>query len=79
MIRTIRVLMRSVEIGRRPNGVDWKKVTRYRRALRQGGVFPPIEVIKYRVGHYEVLEGSHRYHAHRLEGRRTIQIQVRVE
>ena len=74
-----RVLVRSVVLGRRRDKLDRKKITRYRHALRRGDTFPPIAVIKHRSGHYEVLDGYHRFHAHRLEGRKTIQINVIVE
>jgi ParB-like chromosome segregation protein Spo0J len=77
--QTIRALIRSIVIGRRPGGLDRKKITRYRQALRQGDTFPPIGVIKHRPGCYEVLDGYHRFHAHRLEGRKTIRISVVVE
>jgi ParB-like nuclease family protein len=68
--------MKSVIAGRRNEPLDRKKVTRYRKALRRGDAFPPIGVIRYRVGCYEILDGYHRFHAHRLEGRKTIQIAV---
>ena len=74
-----RVLLSSVRAVGHVDGIDWNKVTRYRRALRRGDTFPPIEVIKYRVGFYEVFDGFHRFHAHRLEGRKTIQTSVIVE
>ena len=74
-----RVLVRSVVLGRRRDKLDRKKITRYRQALRRGDTFPPVAVIKHQPGHYEVLDGYHRFHAHRLEGRKTIRINVIVE
>jgi hypothetical protein len=74
-----RVLFRSVHAGRHRDGMDWNKVACYRRALRRGDTFPPVVVIKHRIGFYEVFDGFHRFHAHRLEGRKTIQIAVAVE
>jgi ParB-like chromosome segregation protein Spo0J len=35
--------------------------------------------IRHRIGMYEILDGFHRFHAHRLEGRKTIQITVVVD
>lgn len=71
-----RVLIRSIFLPRRLDPLDRKKVTQYRQALRRGDTFPPIYVEKYRVGLYEVMDGYHRYHAHRLEGRKTIRVRV---
>jgi uncharacterized ParB-like nuclease family protein len=73
-----RVLLRSIIVGRCRGGLDRKKITLYRQALRRGDIFPPIDVQKNRVGLYEVMDGFHRYHAHRLEGRKTIDIAVRI-
>ena len=73
-----RVLLRSIVIGRCPGGLDLKKITLYRQALRRGDIFPPIDVKKKRVGLYEVLDGFHRYHAHRREGRKTIEIAIQI-
>jgi hypothetical protein len=56
--------------------LDRKKIAGYRRALRRGDVFPPIKVTKPRVGLYTIFDGFHRFHAHRLEGRKTIQTMV---
>jgi hypothetical protein len=72
-------LISSVHAVGHRDGVDWNKVARYRRALRRGDMFPPIQVMKHRIGLYEVLDGFHRYHAHRLEHRKTIQMLVVVE
>jgi uncharacterized ParB-like nuclease family protein len=74
-----RAMIISVILGRRTERLDREKVTRYRQALRQGDTFPPIDVIKHRPGFYEVFDGYHRFHAHRLEGRKTIAIRVVVE
>jgi uncharacterized ParB-like nuclease family protein len=74
-----RTLIRCIILGRRREKLDRKKVTRYRQALRRGDTFPPIWVIKHRPGLYELFDGYHRLHAHRLEGRKTIQIRVVVE
>jgi ParB-like chromosome segregation protein Spo0J len=75
-----RVLIRSVSTYRVGDyeDLDRNKVARYRRALRRGDTFPPIVVIKHRIGLYEIFDGFHRFHAHRLEGRKTIQIAVAV-
>jgi ParB-like chromosome segregation protein Spo0J len=69
----------NIIIGRCLGGLDRKKITRYRQALRRGDIFPPILVMQYRRGRYEVFDGFHRYHAHRLEGRKTIEIFVIVK
>jgi len=70
-----RVSIRSVSTYRVASyeDLDWNKVARYRRALRRRDLFPPIAVIKHCIGLYEILDGFHRFHAHRLEGRKTIQ------
>jgi ParB-like chromosome segregation protein Spo0J len=68
-----------VVLGRRTEKLDRKKVTLFRQALRRGDRFPPVGVWKHRTGRYEVLDGYHRFHAHRLEGRKTIRIKVVVE
>jgi uncharacterized ParB-like nuclease family protein len=73
-----RVPLRSIYLRRRLDPMDRKKVTLYRQALRRGDVFPPIDVHKFRVGYYEVMDGYHRFHAHRLEGRKTILIYVKA-
>jgi uncharacterized ParB-like nuclease family protein len=73
-----RTLVRCVTLGRRTERLDRKKVTRYRQALRRGDTFPPVDVVEHRPGLYEVMDGYHRFHAHRLEGRKTIQIRVIV-
>jgi hypothetical protein len=73
-----RTLIRCVVIGRRVK-LDRKKVTRYRQALRRGDTFLPIDVVRLGPGRYEVSDGYHRLHAHRLEGRTTIAIRVLVE
>lgn len=73
-----RALIKGIVLGRRVDPFDRKKVTRYRQALRRGDTFPPVGVIQHRIGRYEVLDGFHRFHAHRLEGRKTIQITVVV-
>jgi hypothetical protein len=67
--------------GRAPNNdTDRNKVARYRRALRRGEVFPPIKITREpfaygRSGH-GILDGVHRFHAHRLEGRKTIRADI---
>jgi hypothetical protein len=76
----------------RPVFVGWQhdpdrnKVARYRRALRRGAKFPPIEVYLRppivaqlwgpEAAGWEVVDGHHRYHTHRLEGRETIQCRM---
>jgi len=50
-------------------------LARYRRVLRRGDVFPPIFVARRSRcwgGGYDIVDGAHRFHAHRLEGRKTI-------
>ena len=39
---------------------------------------PAIAVIKHRRGCYEIFDGYHRFHAHRLEGRKTIAVWLTV-
>jgi uncharacterized ParB-like nuclease family protein len=72
-----RALIRSILVTRRREGLDRNKVTRYRQALRRGDTFPPIWVIEIGRSRYEILDGFHRFHAHRREGRKTIAIEVR--
>jgi uncharacterized ParB-like nuclease family protein len=51
---------------------DRNKIARYRRALRRGDKLPPVDMVRKSLGgysYYYVLDGSHRFHAHRLEGR----------
>lgn len=56
------------------NKLDRAKVARYRQALREGDTFPPVACIRHRRGCYEISDGFHRFHAHRLEGRKTIAV-----
>jgi len=65
--------------GHAPNNdTDRNKIARYRRALRRGDVFPPVIVTREPMiwarsrRDFGILDGVHRYHAHRLEGRKTI-------
>jgi ParB-like chromosome segregation protein Spo0J len=76
--RVTRVRISSIHLRPRPDPLDRKKVTRYRQTLRRGDVFPAIWVEKFLTGRYELMDGYHRYHAHRLEGRKTIQIYMKV-
>jgi hypothetical protein len=58
---------------------DRNKTARYRRALRRGAKFSPIEVYlrpQFWGGGWEVVEGNNRYHAHRLEGRDSIKCRM---
>jgi ParB-like chromosome segregation protein Spo0J len=61
------------------HGPDRNKLERYRRALRKGAKFPPIDVIHtgFENGDWDIVDGVHRYHAHRLEGRETIRCRMR--
>lgn len=59
-----------------PNPPGRNKLSRYRRALRRGDVFPPIIITPRAGGGYEIVQGVHRFHAHRLEGRKTIRTVV---
>ena len=65
-------------MGPRSEKLDRVKVTRYRQALRRGDKFPAIAVIKHRRGRYKIFDGYHRFHAHRLEGRKTIAVWLTV-
>jgi hypothetical protein len=54
-----------------PNPPERNKLARYRRALRRGAKFPPIDMAKrskHWGGGYDIIDGSNRFHAHRLEG-----------
>ena len=73
-----RTLIRCIVLGRRREKLDRRKVTRYRQALRRGDAFPPIDVVRLGRNLYEIFDGYHRFHAHRLEGCKTIPIQVIV-
>lgn len=73
-----RVAISKVYLGPKRGRLSREKIKRYRLALRQGVVFPPIVVIKHRPGIYEVLDGFHRLHAHRREGRKTVLIEVLI-
>jgi uncharacterized ParB-like nuclease family protein len=75
----MRVLLCKVYLGQRREKLDRKKVTRLQQAsLRRGDPLPPIEVRVHRPGFYELLDGWHRVHAHRREGRGWIQAAARV-
>jgi hypothetical protein len=76
----MRVSMERVYLPRRMGRLDRSNVAGLRRALRNGDVLPPVgvEMVTSRPRRYKVLDGFHRHHAHRLEGRRTIQINVVV-
>ena len=75
----MRALIKNIKIGPCRGGLDQKKITRYRQALRRGETFPPIDAIKNGPGLYKVMDGWHRYHAYKREGRKTIPINVKVE
>jgi ParB-like chromosome segregation protein Spo0J len=75
---TMMARISSIVVGPRIDKLDRAKVTRYRQALRRGDMFPPIAVIKHRRGCYEIFDGYHRFHAHRLEGRKTIAVWLAV-
>lgn len=70
-----RVSMERVYLPRRLGRVDRAKVTRFRRALRNGETLLPVDVMSIG-GRYEVQDGFHRHHANRLEGRKTIKINI---
>lgn len=74
----MRVLLSNVHLGQRREKLDRKKVTRLRQALRRGEQLPPIDVRVLQPGFYELLDGWHRVHAHRREGRRWITAAARV-
>lgn len=56
--------------------LDRRKVARFRQALRRGDRFPPLHVFERRAGHYIIFNGHHRFQAHRLEGRKTILVEI---
>jgi hypothetical protein len=72
----------------RPVFVGWQhdpdrsKVERYRRALRKGATFPPIAVYHRSPAWgpenagWEIVDGHHRFHGTRLEGRETIRCRM---
>jgi ParB-like chromosome segregation protein Spo0J len=74
-----RIPIKNITIGRCFGGLDRKKVTRYRQALRRRDKFPPIDVERYGPGRYGVQDGFHRFRALRLEGRKTIKIMIRID
>jgi hypothetical protein len=76
MINTVMARTSSIVVGPRTEKLDRAKIARYRQALRRGDTFPAIAVIKHRRGCYD---GHHRFHAHRLEGRKIIRVWVTVE
>jgi hypothetical protein len=71
---TMMARISSIVVGPRLEKLDRKKITRYRQALRRGDTFPPVACIRHRRGCYEISDGYHRFHAHRLEGRKTIAV-----
>ncbi len=45
------------------HAVNQKKVEKYKKAINNGDIFPPIEVVEHK-GKYYVLDGAHRTSAH---------------
>ena len=43
---------------------DRNKLRRYRRALRRGAMFPPVDMVDRGGDGFEILDGSHRYNTH---------------
>ena len=73
-VPTMMARISSIVIGPRLEKLDRAKVTRYRQALREGDTFPPVACIRHRRGCYQIFDGYHRFHAHRLESRKTIEV-----
>lgn len=71
---TLMARISSIVVGPRIEKLDRAKVARYRQALRQGDTFPAIAVIRHGRGCYQIFDGYHRFHAHRIEGRKTIAV-----
>jgi uncharacterized ParB-like nuclease family protein len=57
--------------SRRHDPLDRGRIKMFRLALRRGEEFPPIDVSDID-GSLWIFDGYHRYHAHKLEGRKTI-------
>lgn len=73
--------MQRVYLPRRLGRLNRSNVASLRRALRDGDALPPVAVdmVTRRPRRYKVLDGFHRYHAHALEGRKTIRVRVIIE
>jgi hypothetical protein len=77
-VLAMRASINSIILGPRWERLDHNKIGRYRRALRRGDKFPSIDVADLGRHRYEVHDGYHRFNAHRLEGRKTIEINVLI-
>jgi len=44
----------------------------YANAIRKGNIFPPIKVAKLKNGRFKILDGRHRFLAHKLNGKQFI-------
>lgn len=51
---------------------DRRTIKRYANKMKQGSVFPLIEVVPMRNGKFDVTDGNHRFLAWKLLGRKTI-------
>ena len=50
--------------------VDIDKVLKYVQAMKDGAVFPPIQVVSGYRGHLKVMDGAHRTSACKVLGRK---------
>ena len=55
--------------------IDESVINRYAELLKEGVVFPPIKVAE-RNGKYIILDGAHRYLAHKKAGFDKIKVEV---
>lgn len=57
--------------------IDQVVVSEYAQALEAGAEFPPVEVVSDGAAHW-LVDGFHRYYAHRKQGRSQIRAQVTI-
>jgi uncharacterized ParB-like nuclease family protein len=69
--KPVRIRISEFYHNQSPRPLDPDRIKMYRRFLRRGEKLPPID-ITYIDGEPWIESGFHRFHAHKLEGRKTI-------